>query len=77
MPQYRGVEYKNCKTKTTLKELSSPDEGPLDPRGSPRWLGGVINCPTCGHSGFCPRPDFMVFETFEPILGLPTDKKPK
>ena len=46
--------------------LSSPDEGPLDPRGSPGWLGAGIDCPTCGHSNFYRRPGSIVFETLEP-----------
>lgn len=76
MPSYRGVQCKNCKTKIALRRLSSPDEGPLDPRGSPGWLGRVIACRTCGASNFYSRPDFMVFETLEPIAGVPEDKKP-
>jgi hypothetical protein len=71
MPWYRGVECKSCKAKIALKKLSGPEEGPLDPRGSPGWVGAGIDCPTCKGSGFYGRPDFIVFETFEPIPGEP------
>ena len=68
MPWYRGVECKSCKAKISLKRLSGPEEGPLDPRGSPGWLGEGIDCPTCGASALYTRPDFLVFESAEPEL---------
>jgi hypothetical protein len=80
MPWYRGVECKNCKQKIALKILSGPGEGPLDPRGSPGWIGAGILCQRCGSDNFYVRADFMVFETQEPISGdtreVTPEKKP-
>ena len=45
MPWYRGVECKSCKGKIAVKELSSLEEGPIDPRGSPGWVGGGTRMP--------------------------------
>ena len=72
MVWYRGVDCKDCKAKIGLKRLSRPDEGPLDPGGSQGWMGTEIICPTCRESNFYWRPDFMVFETLEPMAGDPT-----
>jgi hypothetical protein len=76
MPWYRGVDCKNegCKKRIALKRLSSPEEGALDARGSPGWMGAGVSCPHCGTSDFYKREDFMVFET---LVAIPGEKKPE
>ena len=72
MPWYRGVECKTCKQKLALKKLSGPEEGPLDPRGSPSWVGSEFTCPECRAKDFYGRTDFMVFNTSDPITVGPS-----
>jgi hypothetical protein len=72
MPWYRGVECKTCKQKLALKRASGPEEGPLDPRESPGWVGVEITCPECRANHFYGRADFMVFKTLNPATVNPS-----
>jgi len=64
MPWYRGVECKTCKEKLALKSLADPKKGPFD---SPGLVIASITCPECRANNLYENPDFIVFETLQPI----------
>jgi hypothetical protein len=77
MPWYRGVECKTCKQKLALRRLSGPEEGPLDPRGSPGPVALDLTCPECRAKDFYGSTDFMAFKTLDPITVGPSRIMPK